>query len=226
MKQKKNWLAVVLYIVLIASLLLYAKYSASNLQPQHIKGQWTTTVSATGYIADMVKAGLGVECQVEEELEITYVFEYFEDGSMTLCLDTGSAQALVDALKKNIEKTLPDALYSSYEKSNSFSREETDAYLSIQGTNIDTLVQESMASIDFTGILNRETTPMVMHYLLKDNQLYYASSHETLEAGQHELRVDISLKGKTLLLSNAIDGEGNPYEGSAVVKYPMTLTKK
>ncbi len=226
MKKTKTWLAVVLYVILIASLLLYAKYSSSILTPAQLEGRWTTTVPATDYVAQIVKSGLGVDCTVEEALEITYVFEYFQDGSMTLCLDPASAQALVDSLKKTVEKSLPDALYANLEQTNGFTREEADAYLTVQGKDINSLVQESMESINFDGILTRETTPMVMYYTLKENQLYYASTAETLEAGEYALRVDPVLKGKTLTLGNAVDAQGTPYEGSAVVKYPMTLTKQ
>ena len=100
------------------------------------------------------------------------------------------------------------------------------AYLETLGTDISDLVTDSMNGINFDGILTQETSPMMMYYVLKDNKIFYASTPETLEAGEFELRVDPVLRGKTLTLANAIDAEGNPFEGSNIVKYPLILNRK
>ena len=226
MNSKKIIVATLLCLVMVLGLCLSGTGRFSTLQSTDLCGEWTTVVPATNYIKDMVSSGLGVDCEVEEGLEITYVFHYYEDGLLTLCIETESAKALIEALKVACENALPEALYNSFLSTQGLTREETDAYLETLGTDISDLVTDSMNGIDFDGILTQETSPMMMYYALKDNKIYYASSPATLEAGKFELCVDPALRGNTLTLGNAVDAEGNPFEGSDIVKYPLILNRK
>ena len=226
MNSKKIIVATLLCLVLVVGLCLSGTGRFSALQSDELCGEWTTVVPAANYIKDMVSSGLGVDCEVEGSPEITYVFNYYEDGLLTLCIETESAKALIEALKVACEKALPEALYNNFLSTQGLTKEETDAYLETLGTDISDLVADSMRGINFDGILTRETSPMMMYYTLKDNKIFYASTAEALEAGEFELRVDPVLRGKTLTLTNAVDAEGNPFEGSNIVKYPLILNRK
>ena len=226
MNSKKLILASILCLVLILGLYLSDTGRFSGLRNDDLWGTWSTTVPASNYVREIVSSGLGVDCEVNEDLQITYIFEYRQDGSLTLCLDNASAEAVVEALKLACESALPEAIYANFLNTQGLSREETDAFLLTLGTDIHALVADSMGSINFDGILQQELTPMVMYYQFKDNKIYYASAPETLEAGKFEHRVDPALEGNKLTLGNATDAEGNPFEGSNVFKYPLILTRK
>ncbi|MBR4308530.1 MAG: hypothetical protein IKT58_02940 [Oscillospiraceae bacterium] len=232
MNLKKIILVVVLCVALVVGLVWAKRRSdTKELLPvvptaEQLYGQWITTVPAAPYIESSIRSGIGLECEIETDLQITYVFEYSKDGIMTMSMDPTSAQEVVDCLKAEIEARLPDALYASLGEKDGMTREEIDATLAVQGKDIPTLVESGLKNIKFDSIIAQETNPLPMYYVLKEDRLYYAGTAETLAEEKFDLRVDPILQGDTLTLSNAIVANGEEFTGSEMVKYPLTLTKR
>lgn len=226
MNLRKGLLALFLCFAVVLCLFFFSDSSFSSLSERDLRGQWTTSVPAANYVENALSGMLDSQCHIEEDLQLTYIFEYHADGRLTLKMDESSGRAMIEILKKTMTQAMPDAFYAQFEKSEGMDRAAVDALLASQGTDIQTLVADSIASTDFDGLLQRETTELTMYYRLREGKLYYASTPETLDEGLYELCVEPVINGRMLTLTNAIDAEGNPFEGSATVKYPLTLHKK
>jgi hypothetical protein len=226
MNGKKALFAVVLCLIMVLGLLLYSHSSLPSLMEGKLHGEWTTTVSAARYVEDVLRSNMGAEISLTDDVEMTYVFQFKADGTLILYLDEASGKAMVKLLKDAMKQVLPELLYSQFLELQGMDKAAADAMLAEEGSNMEELVELTLADTDFDYILQRETSQTLMYYELRDGKLYYAASPDTLNEGLYDLCVEPVFRGKTLTLQNAVDAQGEAFEGSSMVKYPLTLQKK
>lgn len=226
MNIKKLLLAFSLCLVIVLALFAYEEgIFTTSLRSEDLYGSWVTSVPT----ADRIEQALhqfGIAYDVPDDLQMTYEFCYKEDGTVTVCVENESAKEIVAVQIEAFRTGLPELLYSQYQEEANLSREETDAMLAAEGLTMETLVEMSLAQLDLENQVTSESTIITQYYCIKDGILCYASTSVDLDSGNYDMTVEPHITGDTMVLSNAADSEGNPYEGSGIVKYPLTLTRK
>ena len=116
-------------------------------------------------------------------------------------------------------------LYAQYAESG-MDREATDEMLASQDMTMEGLVEMALEQFDFEAQYTSEAMTLTQYYCIEGGRICYAASSVDLAAGNYDMTVQADVKGDTLILSNALDKDGVPFEGSGTVKYPVTLTRK
>lgn len=225
MNIKKLVLAFSLCLAIVLALFIYEEGLLTSFRQEDLYGSWVTNVPAAERI-EFSLAQFGITYDIDDSLQMTYEFCYKEDGTLTVCLEQESIKTIAAVQVEALRAGLPEMLYTQYQTTANLSREETDAMLAAEGLTMETLVELSLAQIDFEEQLSSESLLISQYYCVKDGVICYAASSVDLQAGNYDMTVEPHLNGDTLVLSNAIDRDGNPFEGTGVVKYPLTLTRK
>ncbi len=224
MKLWKMVFALCLCGVTVLGLLLFQYGLFSSFGQEDLEGKWYTSIPA----AERVEQSLlqfGISYDIDDELKMTYEFHYQPDGTLTIRVEDSSAQEIADAQVEALRDGLPELLYYQYQAEANLSREDTDAMLAAQGLTMESLVEQSLSQIDFKAQFASESMILTQYYCVKNGKLCYASDKAALAAEDYDMTVEPSLKGDTLILDNAINAEGEAFEGSGAVKYPLTLTR-
>ena len=225
MNIKKLTLCVVLCIIMVAGLFLFDEGLFSTFRQQDLYGSWLTTVPAAERVEQSLKQ-FGITCDIEDSLQMTYEFCFKEDCTVSVCVEKESARELAAVQVEALRQGLPELLYTQYQTEGNMTREEVDAMLTAQGLTMESLVDISLGQIDFEAQYASEAMTIVQYYCVENGKICYAPNPDSLTAGNYEMTVEPAIRGDTLVLSNATDSEGNPFSGSGVVKYPLTLIKK
>ncbi len=225
MNTKKLLLALFLCLVMVAALFVYDSGLLTSLRQEDLYGSWLTDVPAAEQVEHSL-AEFGITYDIADDLVMTYEFRYNEDGTVTVCVESESAKEIAAVQVEALRAGLPDMLYNRYQRESNMDREATDAMLAEQGLTMESLVDISLARIDFEAQYTSESMTLTQYYCVEDEKICYASSPIDLATGSYDMTVEADRKGNTLILSNAFDKDGNPFAGNGVVKYPLTLTRK
>ncbi len=225
MNVKKLFLAFGLCLVLVLSLFAFEKGIFTSLRQEDLYGIWVTDVPAAERV-ELSLAQFGITYDIPDDLQMTYQFEYKADGTVTVSVEKESARKIAAVEVEALRAGLPDLLYAQYQAEANLSREETDAMLAAQGLTMESLVDLALEQTDFEAQYTSESMTYTQYYSVKDGILCYALSKADLDAGNYDMTVEPTISGTTMVLANAFDGDGCPFEGNSVVKYPLTLTKK
>lgn len=225
MNLKKVLVALSLCIVMVLALFAYDMGLLGSVSQASLYGTWLTDIPAAEQVEQSL-AQLGIEYDIADDLMMTYQFEYRTDGTVTVSVDPESARHIVNAETEALRICLPELLYDQYLTQANMSREETDALLIAQGLTMDDLVEMALEQVDLSGRFTDGSMTYTQYYCVQNGNICYAISSADLDAGNYDMTVKAKISGKTMVLSDAFDGDGNPFAGSGAVKYPMTLRKK
>lgn len=224
MNIKKLILAVALCLVLAVALFIFDTRYLAAIDREDILGSWITEVPA-GDRVEQSLAQFGIAYDIADDLTMTYEFQYREDGIVTVRVEETSAREIAAVQTEALRAGLPDMLYAQYAQSG-MDRAATDELLTSQGMTMESLVEMALEQFDFEAQYTSEALTLTQYYCVEKNRICYAASPVDLAAGNYDMTVEVRLSGNTLILSNALDKEGAPFEGNGVVKYPLTLTRK
>lgn len=225
MNLKKLILALSLCLVLVLSLFAFEEGFFSSFREEDLYGTWVTSVPASKQV-ELTLSQFGIAYDIPDDLQMTYEFCFRDDNTVTVCVERESAKEIVAVQTEALRVCLPEFLYSQYETGANMTREETDAMLAAEGLTMETFVELALSQIDFESQYSTEATSITQYYHIDNGILAYAAAIGDLESGNYDLTVIPHFSGNTLVLSEAFDGEGNPYGGNGIVQYPMTLTRK
>ncbi|MBR6826250.1 MAG: hypothetical protein IKM59_06850 [Oscillospiraceae bacterium] len=225
MNTKKLLLFAALCLVLVAALIGYEGGLFRGLQEGDLYGSWLTEIPAEEHVEQNL-AQIGITYDAPHDLTMAYEFTFKEDGTVTVRIERESAKKLAAIQENAVREGMPELMYTRYETEGGLSREEADAMLADQGLTMETMVEMTLEQINFEGRYTSEEMTVTQYYCLQDGILCYASTEEALHSGTYDMTVEPQRSGKTLVLSNAFDSEGNPFYGSGGIKYPLTLTEK
>lgn len=225
MNVKKLLLALSLCLVMVLGLFFFEQGLFSSLRQEDLYGTWLTDVPA----AERVELSLiqfGISYDVPDDLLMTYEFTFKEDGTVTIRVEEESAKNIAAVQAEALRTTLPELLYAQYEAEANMSREETDAMLAAEGLTMETFIEMALTQVDFESQFTSESMIITQHFRVEKGLLGYAASSVDLEAGNYDMTVVPTIKGNTMVLSDALDRDGNPFEGSGAIRYPLTLTRE
>ncbi len=225
MNVKKLFLAFGLCLVTVLSLFAFEKGLFGSLRQEDLLGIWLTDVPAAERV-ELSLAQFGITHDIPDDLKMTYQFEFKSDGTVTVSVEKESAREIAAVEVAALRAGLPELLYTQYQTTANMSREETDAMLAAQGLTMETLVDLALEQTDFEAQYTSESMTYTQHYALKDGVLCFAVSKVDLDAGNYDMTVEPEISGNTLVLANAFDSDGHPFEGNSVIKYPLALIKK
>ena len=225
MNAKKLLLAFSLCLLLVLSLFLFERSPLASFRQEELYGCWLTSVPAAEQV-ELSLAQFGITYDIPDDLQMTYQFEYKDDGTVTVSVEESSAKAIAAVEIEAMRAGLPELLYNQYLTEAGMSREETDALLASQGLTMETLVDLALEEVDFESQYSSASMVYTQYYRVNKGILCFAVSAVDLEAGNYDMTVEPRISGNTLVLSNAFDGDGCPFEGSGSIKYPLTLTRK
>lgn len=225
MNVKKLFLAFGLCLVTVLSLFAFEKGLFGSLRQEDLLGIWLTDVPAAERV-ELSLAQFGITHDIPDDLKMTYQFEFKSDGTVTVSVEKESAREIAAVEIAALRAGLPELLYTQYQTTANMSREETDAMLAAQGLTMETLVDLALEQTDFEAQYTSESMTYTQYYALKDGVLCFAVSKVDLDAGNYDMTVEPEISGNTLVLANAFDSDGHPFEGNSVIKYPLTLIKK
>ncbi len=223
MNMKKLIVALSLCLIMVAALLAYDVGLLTGFRQEELYGSWITEVPAAERVEQSL-AQFGITYDIADDLMMTYEFRYDEDGTVTVSIEGESAKELAAVQVEALRAGLPEMLYGQYAAEAGLDRAATDALLAAQGLTMESLVETSLSQIDF--LAQYSSMSVTQYYCVAEGKLCYAASAVDLTAGNYDMTVEPERKGDTLILSNAFDKDGNPFEGNGVVKYPLTLTRK
>lgn len=225
MNTKKLIVALSLCLLTAVALLVYENSPFASLRESDLYGSWLTHVPAAQQV-EQALAQFGISYDIDDDLQMTYEFQYKEDGTVTVSVEKESAREIAAVEIEALRAGFPELLYAQYQTEHNMNREETDAMLASQGMTMESLVELSLSNFNFEEQFTSQSMTLTQYYCLKDGLLCYASTPVDLANGSYDMTVEPSMEGDTLILSNALDSEGVPFEGSGAVKYPLTLTRK
>lgn len=225
MNTKKLILALSLCLFMTAALFVYDSGLLSSFSQEDLYGSWLTDVPAAEQVEHSL-ADFGITYDIPDDLVMTYEFRYAEDGTVTVCVESGSAKELAAVQVEALRAGLPEMLYKQYETEANMDRAATDAMLESQGLTMETLVEMALAQIDFEAQYTSAAMTVTQYYCVDDGRICYATAPMDLVTGSYDMTVEPERKGDTLVLSNAMDKDGNPFAGNGVIKYPLTLRRK
>ncbi len=225
MNTKKLLLALSMCLIMAAVLFAYDEGLLTAFRQEDLYGSWVTDVPAAEQIEHSLSQ-FGITYDIADDLMMTYEFRYHEDGTVTVCVEGESAREMAAVQVEALRAGLPDMLYNRYQTESNMDRAATDAMLAAQGLTMESLVEISLSQIDFEAQYTSQSMTLTQYYCVEDGKLCYAASPLDLATGSYDMTVEPQRKGDTLILSNAFDKDGNPFEGNGVVKYPLILTRK
>lgn len=225
MNTKKLILALTLCVIMVAVLFVYDGGLLTSFRQEDLYGSWVTDVPAAQRVEQSL-AQFGITYDIADDLMMTYEFRYNEDGTVTVSVEGESAKELAAVQVEALREGLPEMLYEQYLTEANMDRAATDAMLAAQGLTMESLVEISLSQIDFEAQYTSASMSVTQHYCVKDGRVCYAASAVDLANGCYDMSVEAERKGDTLILSNAVDKDGNAFEGNGVVKYPLTLKRK
>ena len=225
MNTKKLLLALSMCLIMAAVLFAYDEGLLTAFRQEDLYGSWVTDVPAAEQIEQSLSQ-FGITYDIADDLMMTYEFRYNEDGTVTVCVEGESAREMAAVQVEALRAGLPDMLYNRYQTQSNMDRAATDAMLAAQGLTMESLVEISLSQIDFEAQYTSQSMFLSQYYCVEDGKICYAASPLDLATGSYDMTVEPQRKGNTLILSNAFDKDGNPFEGNGVVKYPLTLTRK
>ena len=148
MNTKKLILALSLCLFMTVALFVYDSGLLSSFSQEDLYGSWLTDVPAAEQVEHSL-ADFGITYDIPDDLVMTYEFRYAEDGTVTVCVESGSAKELAAVQVEALRTGLPEMLYKQYETEANMDRTATDAMLESQGLTMETLVEMALAQIDF-----------------------------------------------------------------------------
>ncbi len=225
MNTKKLILALTLCVIMVAVLFVYDEGLLTSFRQEDLYGSWVTDVPAAQRVEQSL-AQFGITYDIADDLMMTYEFRYNEDGTVTVSVEGESAKELAAVQVEALRAGLPEMLYNQYQTEANMDRAATDAMLAAQGLTMESLVEISLGQIDFEAQYTSASMSVTQYYCVKDGRVCYAASAVDLTNGYYDMSVEAERKGDTLILSNAVDKDGNAFEGNGVVKYPLTLRRK
>ena len=212
-----------LFLCIIIALILIP---VNTVTEKDLHGSWVIKNIPAAEMIEQTLASGNIYCDIDDDLQMSYEFCYQEDGTVIIKVEENSARELIATMNEAMVDYLTEYAYTMLSETDGLSREEIDAALAIQGLTIGDLLTAVLEQYDTESLFSSGFPVITQYYCVKDGILGYANSSEDLEAGNFTMTVTPTVFGDTLVLSDAYDGEGNPFEGSGVIKYPLTLTGK
>lgn len=178
----KRWIALLLCLVMALGLM-----AGCGKEEESIVGTWETEVDISEMLADVVSEAVGSTPEVFafEDLKITLVITFNEEGTYEMSCDEASAQEMFDELMDQ----MPAIMTAYLEELLQGTGVTVDQALAAQGTTMEELIEQSFSNDMVDDMVSEMETNG--DWEIEDGKLYLDGEECEYDLSGDELTIDI-----------------------------------